>query len=129
MMDISLSHLPHTWFIDVDGTLLEHNGHLNGSDKLLPGVIEFWDKIPCQDMIILLSARKECEREATLRFIQYNGLRYDAAFFGLPTGERILINDIKPRGLFTAVSVNIKRDSGLSGITISNNKTQSDAVF
>ena len=32
---------------------------------------------------------------------------------GMPTGERILINDIKPSGLRTALAINVKRDEGL----------------
>jgi hypothetical protein len=109
-----LSPLRHTWLVDIDGTMLEHNGHKRGIDRLLPGVETFWQKIPARDVIILLSARKQDEREATLRFIDAAGLRYDQAVFGLPAGERILINDAKPSGLVTALAVNVTRDAGLT---------------
>lgn len=118
-MDIRLSTLAHTWLIDVDGTVLAHNGHLQGEDRLLPGVAEFWSRIPVADTIILLSARKESERAVTLGFIDAHGLRYDQAIFGLPTGERILLNDSKPSGLVTAVSIPLYRDVGLGGVSVS----------
>jgi len=33
--------------------------------------------------------------------------------FGLPQGERILINDMKPSGLITAYAINKNRDEAL----------------
>lgn len=112
-MEINLSLLPHTWLIDVDGSILKHNGHKAGTDELLCGVIQFWNEIPRDDTIILMSARTEDERQSTLEFLINNGLRFDHAIFGLPTGERVLINDKKPKGLETAIAVNIERDIGL----------------
>ena len=50
---IHLSKLPKTWLIDVDGTLVKHNGYLEGKDELLDGVIDFFEKIPQQDKVIL----------------------------------------------------------------------------
>ena len=43
---VVLSSLPKTWLIDIDGTIVKHNGHLNGEDELLSGVLEFFVKIP-----------------------------------------------------------------------------------
>lgn len=117
-MDIRLSTLAHTWLIDVDGTVLAHNGHLLEGDRLLPGVQEFWQRIPVGDVVILLSARKESERTTTLALIEAHGLRYDQAIFGLPTGERILINDSKPGGLVTALAVAVGRDAGLARLDV-----------
>ena len=117
-MEIRVSTLAHTWLIDVDGTVLAHNGHLQGEDRLLPGVREFWRLIPDGDVVILLSARKESEREATLARIEAHGLRYNQAIFGLPTGERILINDSKPGGLVTALAVSVARDAGLEAVGV-----------
>ena len=62
-MDIRLSTLAHTWLIDLDGTVLAHNGHLGGQDDLLPGVKEFWQQIPAADTVVLLSARQEVHRD------------------------------------------------------------------
>lgn len=41
MTRLSLSSLPHTWLIDIDGTLLKHNGYKEGGDELLEGVLDF----------------------------------------------------------------------------------------
>jgi len=111
---LRLSGLPHTWLIDLDGTVLKHNGQRQGGDELLPGVPAFWAAIPKSDFIILLTARGEAERSATLGFLEAAGLRFDQAIFGLPFGERILINDAKPTGLTTALAISVVRDEGLA---------------
>ena len=115
---LRLSRLPHTWLVDLDGTVLRHNGHLNGGDELLPGVAQFWASIPAGDLIVLLSARPQEYREPTLQLLSQFGLLFDAAVFGLPAGERILVNDVKPAGLATAHAVNLPRDAGPSNIEI-----------
>ena len=118
MTHLALSALQHTWLIDVDGTVLQHNGHKTGQDRLLPNVQEFWATIPAEDVIILLSARTLDEMPRTLTFFEQAGLRYTHAFFGLPPGERIIINDAKPSGLKTAIAVNIVRDEGLDRLSV-----------
>lgn len=118
MTEIPLSRLSHTWLIDIDGTIVKHNGHLAGCDEVLPGVHDFWAKIPKDDMIVLLTARTEEHQSNTLELLQKHGLRFDRVLFSLPAGERILINDIKPQGLKTAVAINLPRDSGLLNVTI-----------
>ncbi len=115
---LRLSPLGHTWLIDVDGVICPHNGYLRGDDTLLPGVREFWARIPPSDRIVLLSARDEVDRAATLALMAAEGLRVDHALFGLPTGERILINDAKPSGLVTALAVNVARDAGLTDLVV-----------
>ena len=115
---LTLSPLGHTWLIDLDGCVLEHNGHLHGEDILLPGVKEFWARIPASDTIILLTSRTEAHAETTRAALQRFGLRYDRIIFGLPFGERILINDEKPSGLQTAHAVNLPRDAGPSEIEV-----------
>ncbi|WP_081894571.1 CBS domain-containing protein [Ruegeria halocynthiae] len=113
---LKLSMLDHTWFIDVDGTIVVHNGHKNGGDRLLAGVAEFWAKIPETDTIILCSARTAQEQEETLAYLDSHGLRYDQVIFDLPPGERIVVNDLKPKGLACAIAVNVPRDHGLHDI-------------
>ncbi len=115
-MQIKLSPLSHTWLIDIDGTILKHNGHKFNGDQLLPSVKSFWEKIPPEDAVILLSSRKENEKEATLNFLRLHNLRFNHAIFDLPMGERCLINDKKPSGLNTALAINIDRDYGLTDI-------------
>ena len=40
--------------------------------------------------------------------------------FAIPNGKRVIINDTKPRGMITAVSIPVERDSGLNNINIGN---------
>lgn len=119
MTTLRLSTLPKTWVFDVDGTLVIHNGHLRPQgDELLPGVKEFFASLPAQDAVVLLTARKKELGPALEVFLTANGIRYDAILYGMPAGERILVNDCKPSGLLTAVAVNKKRDDALSIHTV-----------
>lgn len=113
---MSLSDLPKTWLIDVDGVSVRHNRPGECHNELLPGVGVFWQQIGEADVVILLTARAEARREETLAFFRAQGLRFDHAIFGLPAGERILINDRKPSGLTTALAVNVGRDEGLGAV-------------
>ena len=117
-MRIELSDLNHTWFIDIDGTIFLHNEYLKGLDKILPSTIEFWQKIAPNDCIIITTARNEKYREHTEKILREHSLRYNHLIMGLPNGERILINDIKPDGLTTAVAVNVERNFGLGHVNI-----------
>ena len=118
MTELVLSCLPKTWLIDIDGVILKHNGYKQDGEKLLPGVQEFWQQISEEDFVILLTARTEEMREPTLTLLAKYGLRYNLAVFGVPTGERICINDKKPSGLRTSYAVNLLRDEGLSSLKV-----------
>lgn len=120
MSDLTLSSLPKTWLFDVDGTLVVHNGHLTPrGDELLPGVKDVFARIPPEDIIILLTARKDDYRIKLENFLHANDIRYDQILYGMPMGERILVNDKKPSGLVTAFAVNKDRDAPLDlNITI-----------
>jgi|LauGreDrversion4_2_1035121.scaffolds.fasta_scaffold12285_3 hypothetical protein len=118
-----LSPLPHLWLIDLDGTVVKHNGHLGiGGDTILPGVREFWDKIPDADHVLILTARDIRYKEPTVKFLRDHGLRYSEILFGMPRGERVLVNDRKPSGLCTAYALSLPRDQGLASIAFSIDK-------
>ena len=107
-----LSALGHTWILDLDGTVVRHNGYkTDGQDTFLEGALPFLQNIPADDMIIFLTSRTEEFREQTLRFLRDNGVRYDYIIFGAPYGERILVNDDKPSGLAMAYAVRLERDA------------------
>lgn len=111
MNKIVLSPLEHTWIIDLDGTVLLHNGYLiNGEDTFLDGAEDFLKQLPPNDMIVFMTARKSEYREMTENFLKTHGIRYDHIIFDVPYGERILINDRKKSGLAMSVAVNRKRD-------------------
>lgn len=108
---LELSPLGHTWFIDLDGTILKHNGFkIDGKDTLLDGVIEFFADIPNDDIIIFVTSRVEEEKELTENFLTENNIPFHHIIYNLPYGERILINDKKPYGLETAKAINLQRD-------------------
>lgn len=111
MMKLELSPLGHTWFLDLDGTIVKHNGHkLDGQDRLLEGAMEFFQQIPEGDMIVFVTSRKEEEKQGTEAFLQTHHIPFHHIVYGLPYGERILVNDKKPSGLNTAIAVNTERD-------------------
>lgn len=110
-LKIILSPLGHTWILDLDGTIMKHNGYkLDGADTFLPGALEFLHSIPETDMVIFLTSRTEDNREDTVEALERENVRYDHIIFGAPYGERILVNDKKPSGLITGLAVNTRRD-------------------
>jgi len=119
---ITLSALNHTWIIDFDGTLVEHNGYKTGKDKFLPGAKEFLQSIPKEDFVLIMTAREKEACKKTKDFLKLNNIRYDQILFEIPMGERILINDTKPSGLKCAYSLSPKRNKGLKNILISIDK-------
>lgn len=108
---IIVSALPKTWILDLDGTIVKHNGYkLDGYDTLLPGSKEFLASIRPDDMVVFITSRTEEFREMTLAFLDEQGIRYDHIIFNAPYGERILVNDKKPSGLQMALALNMERD-------------------
>ncbi|GHU45798.1 hypothetical protein FACS1894190_17930 [Spirochaetia bacterium] len=110
-MNMNLSQLAHTWILDIDGTIVRHNGYkIDGRDTFLPGAEDFLKSIPSDDMIIFITSRTEAEKELTEKFLNDNGIRYHTIIYNAPFGERILVNDAKPSGLQTAIAINTVRD-------------------
>jgi hypothetical protein len=108
-----LSGLPKVWIVDLDGVVFRHNAYLGGNDEVLDGATRFWEQITSDDIVVVMTGRSESERSRTLGLLADLGLRVDHALFGLPKGERVVINDTKPSGLRTAYAVNLPRDEGL----------------
>ena len=111
MAEQVLSPLGHTWILDIDGTIVKHNGYkLDGRDTMLEGAREFLNQIPETDFIVFLTSRTGEAEQLTLDFLREENIRYDRIVFGAPFGERIIVNDRKPSGLDMAVAVNTNRD-------------------
>ncbi len=88
---LTLSPLGHTWLLDLDGTLLKHNGYkLDGYDTWLDGALAFLQSIPACDMVVFITSRTPEFREITERFLAEHGVHYDHIIYGAPFGERIL---------------------------------------
>lgn len=108
-----LSSLGHTWILDLDGTIVKHNGYkIDEKDSLLVGAKEFLDNLPKEDLIIFLTSRTEEQRDFTVRFLEEHKIRYHHIIFNAPYGERIVVNDEKPSGLKMSKAVNLQRDFG-----------------
>ena len=108
---LEFSPLAKTWVLDVDGTLVKHNGYkIDGCDTLLDGVKEFFETLNPDDKVVLLTARKEEYLPALKDFLAKNNIRYDFLLTDMPMGERILVNDRKPSGLDMSFAINKNRD-------------------
>ena len=108
------STLNKVWILDVDGTLVKHNGYkIDGYDTLLEGVKDFFKHISPNDKVVLLTARKNEDIVAIKNLFKENNIRYDYFLTDMPMGERILVNDRKPSGLDMAFAINKTRDDVL----------------
>lgn len=108
---IKVSSLAKTWILDLDGTIVKHNGYKdNGEDSFLDGAEKFLKEIPEEDMVVFLTSRTEKEKKLTENFLKKHDIRYNTIIYNAPFGERILINDAKPSGLKTALAFTTKRD-------------------
>jgi FMN phosphatase YigB (HAD superfamily) len=114
---------PKTILLDIDGTILKHQGRLDRvmrSAELLPGTLEKlheWDQRGYH--LILLTGRRESQRAETERQLAALGIYYDHLIMGLGGGVRVLINDLKPGGEEpTAVAVNVPRDRGIWEVSL-----------
>ncbi len=108
---VKVSPLAKTWILDLDGTIVKHNGYkIDGEDTFLDGAREFLDKIPKEDMVVFITSRTDNEKNITENFLSKHQIKYDMVIYNAPYGERILINDSKPSGLKTALAYSTKRD-------------------
>ena len=112
MKNLVLSPLAKTWILDLDGTIVKHNGYkIDGHDTLLEGAKEFLSSIKSDDMVIFITSRTADCAPLTEKFLKDNGIRDDSIIWNAPYGERILVNDDKPSGLSMCYGVRKTRDS------------------
>jgi hypothetical protein len=117
-------YLPKTLFIDIDGTILYHWGDPNAQTKypptLLKGVLEKLAEWSMEEYrIILVTGRKESERNATIKQLESVGIVYDMLIMGLGRGDRVIINDMKPNSnIPTAIAISLKRNEGICDIKL-----------
>lgn len=116
--------LPRTYFLDIDGCLIEHDGNhteiITTNRRILPGVLQKmneWSKV--NSKIILTTARRESSRDQTEKQLKSLGLFWDVLIMGVGNGQRVVINDLKPGSYeATAIAINIPRNVGLEDIDI-----------
>lgn len=122
-MEIEMSALPKTWILDIDGTIVKHNGYqMDGEDTLLDGVKDFLKQIRDDDMVVFVTSRKKEYKEQTEFFLRKNNIRFDYVIYEAPFGERIVVNDKKPSGLNMAYAINVERNCVCNNIIKINDK-------
>lgn len=114
---------PKVILLDVDGTLIEHHGIPNEQSYQTPVILDGvreklaeWEEKGYR--IILLTSRKESERQATVEQMSQLHIEYDLLIMGLNRGERILINDRSSSNKKRARAFNVIRNKGLTNIKI-----------
>ena len=116
---------PRTLLIDLDGCIFRQGNRwpdiaVDPVKDLLPGVKKkLAEANLAGHKIIILTARTWPEKSLTERQLREAGVKYDTLICGLPTGQRILINDRKnEEDTPMAVAVNLRRDEGLEGVEL-----------
>jgi mannose-6-phosphate isomerase len=110
---------PKTVFCDIDGTLLKHHGdaiaNASSVPEILPGVLKSlqeWERRNYK--IVLITGRKESQRNITEATLQSLHIPYDHLLMGLPNGDRVIVNDRKPNATRpSAYAISPARNAGL----------------
>ena len=109
-----------TIICDIDGTLLDYQHSTipkPGQKKkhvALPGAIEKmrqWEMRGCR--IVIITGRRESERERTECELKDNHIPYDMLIMGFADTGRVLINDVSGEGVCKAHAVSLPRNEGL----------------
>lgn len=114
--------MKQTVFLDIDGTIVFHEGDLEQMMKqmhLLPKTVsklKEWRRNGVY--IVLTTARPEGIRSHVESQLHRRGVFYDQLIMGLPTGPRTVINDTKPDGTITAKAHPLHRDQGIGEIEL-----------
>ena len=102
MNKLILSTLAHTWILDLDGTIVKHNGYkLDGTDTLLEGAKEFLEDIHEKDMIVFLTSRTDEYKNKTINFLNENKIRYDQSI----ESSSMLIHNFSSRFLLIPILI------------------------
>ena len=99
-----------TWFIDLDGTIFEHNSYLYGENIVLNKAKTFLNEIPSEDCLIFVTARPKKYKNMTLKSLALLDIDYDGIIFNVSSGTRVIINDKKVSGKSTALAINKRRN-------------------
>lgn len=106
-----------TYFIDIDGVLLEHIGSLHNQYTSDLNMLESTVKLITfiaenDDYLILTTGRKESMRKYTEDTLAKHGIFYDQLIMGCHRGPRIIINDLKQHSAIkTAYSFTPERNN------------------
>jgi len=114
-----------TFFIDIDGTILEHQDGVEGIFKyrdcpiVLPNVKKkFQEWHDHGDIIVLTTARLPSMRDLTVAQLNKAGIYYHHLIMGCGRGERVVINDTKKDMSVAALAFTVPRDEGLGSVNL-----------
>lgn len=121
MKHISNNNRAETYFIDIDGVILKHQGTidamLENKPEILPGVLDtlkYWAET--DKVVIITTARMDYYRDKTAAQLKevglYENIHYRELIMGVTAGKRIVINDAKPDMPDTAGHIILERDTG-----------------
>jgi hypothetical protein len=114
VVELVLSPLEKTWFIDLDGTVLIHNSDVaKNEDQVILKSLDFLKTIE-DDHIIFTTSRSRKHKKKTENFLRLKNIKFDFIIYDLPYGERILVNDNKSSGLTTAYAIALERNAGIN---------------
>ena len=118
-----------TIFCDIDGTIVFHEKEPdNLSLNIIDGSIETLHRWKNEGNTIILTTSRS--KESDLKdLLTKNDIPYDKIITNLPSGKRILINDIKYDIHSTAYSFNIPRNHGINKIEFEEDDIEIIKVF
>lgn len=107
-----------TLFIDLDGVLVRNSGQYFeprwGTTEAIKENVDIINKLydTGKARIIVTTSRKKEYKNATIRQLQKQGIKYHEIIFDLPHSKRIIINDYAKTNPFKSCdSINIKRNA------------------
>ena len=112
---------PPTYFIDIDGIILNHNYNINSGlvedkDVLLSSNTEIINERYLDGMVIFVSSRPIKHYNYIESTLKSNRINFDRLILGCTGGIRWLINDLKPDKEYTetAIALNTRRNGVLN---------------
>ena len=115
---------PKTIICDIDGVLIKHKneglskqlGYVDLLEDTISKMTE-WDAKGYN--IILITGRRESQRQKTEKQLDLFGIFYDQLIMGVGGGDRVIINDRKPNSdRNTAYAINLNRNEGIKDVKI-----------
>jgi hypothetical protein len=109
-----------TFFVDIDGTLVEYRKFSELATAVLKPITEVVDYINEQHksgaVIIITTARPEIYRNYTINELEKIGVVYHQLVMDCGRGTRVILNDKDPENpeLDRAVGINLTRNMGFS---------------
>ena len=109
-----------TFFVDIDGTLVEYRKFTELATAVLKPITEVVDYINEQHksgaVIIITTARPEIYRNYTINELEKIGVMYHQLVMDCGRGTRVILNDKDPENpeLDRAVGINLTRNMGFS---------------